>query len=712
MSKPVSRYSWSRSARLLPYLHTGCMTLDKHFDQKILLLIIAAQALFFCSFYSREIAWYPPENWDQTTYLCEAYTLQEAVLSKGFGEFWRALSSPGHPSGLGLPIEGAVSGLMLDGARLPQLCVNFIAFVALQVVVFRTGRFIGGRRVSGYALLGLILCETTPWFWAGGLFDFRMDFFAYCLYGIWACQVIQSNLLLNRRRTIWSALIGAFLIIHRFLTIIYILGVCIGFAAVCIGVSFFWRSKEDLMYGMRRRFYNLALFVAILAALVSPILMINRAAIHQYYVIGHAVGAEKDIRARGEGLVDLAGHLLYYPKSILRDHLGPAFLWGSAIVIASSLIASLLARRNSDRVAEVIGQKETFLLQIIFLAGAILGPIVVLTVDIAKSPVVGGVIGVPTALLVFVFIVRAVPKHRESNPSLVDKFVIACSLGIFGLGLANEFQHLNQHLPQHAQSGDLRRLAELDKWLVEYASEQGWTQPGISFDVISGWFNATAITASGFEQTKKLVTFHPLLGAGLMGVEQPEALSLLKNSDFLILTTQPKQGQFPFYQKIARYWDDLKDWADKNMVLARTVLFDRFTTTVYIRPTARISGVTGDWMTTGLWIQTLYATLQRFPKIQLRGSTNYAAPKSIPALSAIIDTQRGPQVVPASVRCIDNEYEILIDASSAEPPASEIVYVRLEFDTASVPNQTDPDRDTPRLVFRAPSVVKLMPAEP
>src|SRR5258708_29626923 len=110
-----------------------------------------------------------------------------------------------------------------------------------------------------------------------------------------------------------------------------------------------------------------------------------------------------------------------------------------------------------------------------------------------------------------------------------------------------------------------------------------------------------------------------MLGAGLMGVEQSEAVSLLKNSDFLILTTQPKTGLFPFYQQIARYWDDLKDWADRNMVVARTVLFDRFTATVYARPTATISGVSGDWIPpSGLWIETLYATLQRFPKIRLR----------------------------------------------------------------------------------------------
>src|SRR6266446_6337739 len=105
---------------------------SKSVDRKILLLIITVEAFLWYNFYRREIAWYPPENWDQTTFLCEAYTLQERVLSSGLGEFWRTLWSPGHASGLALPIEGALSGLLLGGARIPQLCVNFIAFVALQ----------------------------------------------------------------------------------------------------------------------------------------------------------------------------------------------------------------------------------------------------------------------------------------------------------------------------------------------------------------------------------------------------------------------------------------------------------------------------------------------------------------------------------------------------------------------------------------------------
>jgi hypothetical protein len=61
-----------------------------------------------------------------------------------------------------------------------------------------------------------------------------MDFSGYCLYGIWACAVIRSKLFLDRRWAIGSGLIGDFLVLHRFLTVVYLLGVCAGFAGVCV----------------------------------------------------------------------------------------------------------------------------------------------------------------------------------------------------------------------------------------------------------------------------------------------------------------------------------------------------------------------------------------------------------------------------------------------------------------------------------------------
>jgi hypothetical protein len=189
-------------------------------DRMVFLILITVESILFCNFFSREIAGYPPQNFDQTSFLTEAYQLEERVSSKGIGELWHALWRKDNPTGVLLPIEGAVSGLTFGGARLPQLSILFIAFGTLQLVAFETARAVWNRRAYGYMVLGLILTQTTTWSEVGGLFDFRLDFVAYCLYGIWACAVVRSKLFLDRRWAIWCALIGAFLVLHRFLTII------------------------------------------------------------------------------------------------------------------------------------------------------------------------------------------------------------------------------------------------------------------------------------------------------------------------------------------------------------------------------------------------------------------------------------------------------------------------------------------------------------
>ncbi len=172
---------------------------EKSFDRAVLFGLIVLQVLLFSSFYLREVAWYPPDNFDQASYLIETYQLQERIFTHGLGQIWKYLWSRDHAAGVLFPIEGALAGIIIGGPRLPQLGVLFLGFCGLQIAAFSVARGIWQRRAYGYIALGLILSETTLWFWeGGGLFDFRMDFLAYCLYGIWACAVLRSQLFLHR----------------------------------------------------------------------------------------------------------------------------------------------------------------------------------------------------------------------------------------------------------------------------------------------------------------------------------------------------------------------------------------------------------------------------------------------------------------------------------------------------------------------------------
>ena len=592
---------------------TGWSSTGQRFDSIVLFLLIAAEAVLCYSFYVREIAWYPPSNFDQTGYLATAYYVEENIRAKGFVELVRAIGCGGHQTGLALPIEGALSALFFGGARLPQLLVIFLGFCALQIVAFATARSTWGSRAYGYMLLGLILCQITAWYWAGGLFDFTYDFIAYCLYGIWVCAAIRSKLFLDRRWAIGCGLIGAILVLHRFLTIVYLLGVSAGFVGVCIAAGSLWRADRDLVRRMWQRFQNLVLSFVVAGVVVAPVFIRNWTPIYNYYAIGHGVSIEKEVYARELGIGSLMDHLLFYPKSILRDHWGPIFLFGSAVVIVSALIARFLGRRKVQGTKGVVRRDETFLLQVFFLLGAILGPIVVLTIDFEKSPVVGSIVGVPAALLVVLLGARIAPALSKLSSAPGRRLVIACSILIFVLGVANVFEHLRRHLPEFAQRRDLNRLVELHQWLVDYASDHGWSNPTISFDVLSPWFQYGGITDTGFMRSGQLVWFHLMLGAGMTAVDRPDALSLLANSDFVILTNRTKGDntgdglsvdassaairQFPnillrpdpFSQYVAQYWNDLKAWADKHMVLAKTVAFDNFTACVYVRSAATAS---------------------------------------------------------------------------------------------------------------------------
>jgi hypothetical protein len=172
--------------------------------------------------------------------------------------------------------------------------------------------------------------------------------------------------------------------------------------------------------------------------------------------------------------------------------------------------------------------------------------------------------------------------------------------------------------------------------------------------VISPWFNGYGVTDTGYEETGKFIEFHLLLGHDVMGTDREEALSQLAHSDFFILTvpnsreTGLESGEtssnassggnyhwlsilrrlnpfteraaqampsgislegstaaiqrFPmlqhhlllFYESLARYRNDLKAWADKNMILAQNVQFEKFTATVYVQPTGVTSNCSAE----------------------------------------------------------------------------------------------------------------------
>jgi len=618
------------------------ITFGRALDKYVLAGLIVFEMAACYNFYCREIAWHPPGNWDQCLYLADAYRVKERVLTNGFGQLANIIGSA-YNTGMALPILGAVSSLCFAGSRLPVLFVPFLGFILLQVTAFVTGQTVWRSRTYGYLLLGLILCLNTPWYWAGGLFDFRFDFMAFSLFGIWACAVMRSQIFLDRRWAMACGLMAALLVLTRFLTVLYLLGISTGLGLVCAAVAGLGRSNRELARRMWRRVNNLALSTSVLAILVAPFLTYSWREIFQYYGIGHLLGDVSKARAHQSGVDSLVERLFFYPNSILRDHWGVAFVVSTAIVLAVALLVAFSRSPKTSKLNFPI-RDETFALQIVFLVGAIVGPILVLTIDTDKNSVVGGIVGVPAALLVVALSARDIGV-RTLDVRRFPRAVIGCSIVVFVLGVATVVDRISRHDPEYAEREDLGKLVDLNKWMVAYASDHGWYNPGISMDTISPWFYGYSITDTGYEAMGKFIEFRPLFGGDIMGADRQEAFAQLAQSDFFIVTApvaqqiavdsgnispntsreanyewlsvlrrlkpfynpsvQPvpsgislegstaslqrwpaeRQHRYPFYQHLAQYRDDLKAWADKNMTLAQTVPFRNFTATVYVRST-------------------------------------------------------------------------------------------------------------------------------
>jgi hypothetical protein len=622
-------------------------------------------------------------------------------------ELLRPFIESGHGNGIAFPVEGALFGLFLGAPRLSRLCVGFVAFGVLQIFAYSSVRKVWGGRAYGFAALGLILCQSTLWFWAGGLFDYRMDALAYCLYGIWACLVLRSGLFDNRKWAVASALIGVLLVLNRFLTIVYLSGVLLGLGIALAVIWIFFGKGKAPELNLSKRLWNLAISLMVLFCGTIPFMVLNAKAIYGYYVVGHLTGGENYIRVQEFGLTGVVSHLLYYPRSVLSDHFGPMFIAGALIAIFAGIFLFFTGRLRY-LAPTFVCSRHTQILQGIYLLGAIAGPLVVLTCDMSKSPVVGGIVGVPCVLLV-VWLMAALAFGAGEADLLLQRRVLGICAGVVvGLGAFNQLAHASRHLPEYYDPERYERLAELDRWLAGNARKSGLSNPTISVDIVSQWLTAQTITASAFEQTGKLVPFRQLLGGTIFGVERAEALPELANSDYVVLTTVPKVGVYPFYEKIRKYLDDLKSWSDENMLLVQTMPFEDYTATIYVRPIPRIFGVSGGWITSrGLDLEAERDTLERFPVIGLAGTTDFAWLSKVPKVSVTVPTGKGFLQVPATLIRDGSSYTISLDTSSLEFPRAEHVRFHISFDTFFVPKAIGLNEDTRELVVYAPSRVEM-----
>ena len=676
----------------------------------VLALLLVLEWALFSQYARREIVWAYPACSDQTVYLGEAYETYQAVLDRGLvAGLWEGVRRR-TPQGMLLRPEAALLFLLTGPSRLSALSLNFAAFALFQVVLAGTLLALGRRwRVALFGV-GLLLAAATPFSWPGGMADFRLDFQTFCLFGVFLCLVVRSRVFEDRRWSLAAGACGGALVLLRFLCLVYLGGI-LGATFLALGASLWLVRHDAAARGVKlRQLGGLTLAGAVLLALTLPVLWHNRSLIYHYYGVGHVLGPEKLIRAREAGAEGLGAMLFYYPRSLAEQHLGLAFLLLAAVTVPAVALAAWAARRAGGPSPRPLDGRTTGL----FLAACLLVPLAALTLDVAKSPVVAGILVAPAVWLVLLPVLRvAAALPAGAGPGTVRWTLAAVAALGLGAGLWTQLDGFSGASPLRQYRPDAEEVVRLFDTIARHSGEVGWTAPRISVDEQYPYLCPLIAASVGYERHHLLLRPELRLGGTVFAVTEQEAVDAVLDSDFVVLTTHPGQEEsssvYPFNQLIPALRPRLAALCrEKFLPLGQFHFYDT-DVVLYARPGLKLGGDSRGWITSkGLTLTGSAAALRAFPKIALTGRAPARRLPTTPGVQAVVlAPARQPKSVAAAMTLSGDTYHITVTPAAEDLPATGDVTVRLTFDAFFVPRDLGLSADSRQLVVRTPEQVTL-----
>jgi len=519
----------------------------------LLSLLVCAHWLLFAQYVRREIAGSYARHFDQTTLLHLAYGTYEGIRRDGpVAELPQALRRL-PPIGATLHLEAAFLFLLTRPSRLAALAVNWMHFVLLQVAVIATLR----ARVRGWALpalaLGLLWSLATTFFWAGGLDDFRLDFAACCLYGTFLALVLRSDLFRHAGWSVAAGLAATWCVLTRSLTSVYLAGLLVPWVAV-LWLRLLRAEPGPERADRKRALSGAALCTACLALLALPSLALRARALWSYYVVGHVTGPESAVHAAGSGVRDLLHAAAYYPSSLLSFHAGRLFV----VLAAGALILLVLARRPGGAAGAPAFRGEAFW----FVAASGAAPLVALSADPAKSPLVGGVLVTPLVWAVLLAAAWLAPRARPAALRVAAAVVLVA-------GGAFQAARLTGPAPTTVPAAALKDVSRLHDDVVRVVRAQGLAQPSLLADRKRDY--VPALHVSAYERHGVFLDVRYRLLGILWRPEEREVMESLHDSDFVILTAPgPRPPGLPYDDQLAEMEPRLRDHCTRRMALVGT----------------------------------------------------------------------------------------------------------------------------------------------
>lgn len=550
-----------------------------------IVFVFVAELLLFYSYAVRITEMSYPVAFDQISYMNQSYSLYENIISKNYGEIVDFIVS--QPTGFLYQIMGMIMLFLFGNSRVALLFVNLFGFILVQAA----GGYMLWKLSESFKCTlifeGLFLMAKSAFFWAGDLLDFRIDFFASCMYTCWVLLFMCFQKYKIKKYFIANIFTAVILILCRPITIAYVFGV-ISVSTVILCIVYSKEYKNIIKMAVS---YGIAIVV-----FVTPYLFLIRKSLYAYYGIGHLLGAEKEIRAAEQGVHSLWQNLVFYPKSLIKDHLGVSvFVICCFLIIAGFLVSVLEKQRWKDHM---------FIKNSVISLCAVLVPICVLTLDQSKSPVVVNIV-TASAIVFSVYIFSSIYWNNDGKykKMFINLIVMLCLLlGACSFVSNVTGEKINYSNVRQAQNDKV----EMNKVIAEFVKNSPGSPPSIFMDRIREWLNIGSIQLFAYEDYRFQAELDDALadkgnaeGMGLMQEYDREVIQeALDEADIVITSARDYAAAslYPYDISLEKERSYIYEYCVENLSVLISKEIDGDNIVVFAREKADITGMSSNWL--------------------------------------------------------------------------------------------------------------------